>query len=245
MDNRYTTPRLTHNILKFIHIFLKRIFLWITRVSPVSVRGMTRSYTGRARCAILLRRISGKMRAACKPGSVPGKAGRWPFIWDARRRTPRATYPNDRPEDRIARKGCRSYLVLLPVGFAMPATLPPPRRALAAPFHPCPRARRLRRAVCSLWHFPWGHPRRELPGTVSPWSPDFPPPQPDQPERERPPGHPHEPVSRVFSTMTEPPESGEPPKSRHPGPPTRNRPFRAERFPGPARDGETRANATK
>ena len=30
-------------------------------------------------------------------------------------------------------------------------------------------------AVCSLWHFPWGRPRRGLPGTVFPWSPDFPP----------------------------------------------------------------------
>jgi hypothetical protein len=26
-----------------------------------------------------------------------------------------------------------------------------------------------------LWHFPWGRPRRALPGTVPPWSPDFPP----------------------------------------------------------------------
>jgi len=33
-----------------------------------------------------------------------------------------------------------------------------------------------RRAVCFLWHFPWGRPRRALPGTVFPWSPDFPPP---------------------------------------------------------------------
>ena len=32
-------------------------------------------------------------------------------------------------------------------------------------------------AVCFLWHFPWGHPRRALPGTVFPWSPDFPPPK--------------------------------------------------------------------
>ena len=31
-------------------------------------------------------------------------------------------------------------------------------------------------AVCSLWHFPWGHPRRPLAATVDPWSPDFPPP---------------------------------------------------------------------
>ena len=29
-------------------------------------------------------------------------------------------------------------------------------------------------AVCFLWHFPWGRPRRPLAGTVFPWSPDFP-----------------------------------------------------------------------
>ena len=33
----------------------------------------------------------------------------------------------------------------------------------------------VRRAVCFLWHCPWGRPRRALPGTVPPWSPDFPP----------------------------------------------------------------------
>ncbi len=42
------------------------------------------------------------------------------------------------------------------------------------------------RAVCSLWHFPWGRPRRPLAGTVVPWSPDFPPP--DCYTRQRPPG---------------------------------------------------------
>ncbi len=30
-------------------------------------------------------------------------------------------------------------------------------------------------AVCFLWHYPWGRPRRPLAGTVFPWSPDFPP----------------------------------------------------------------------
>ena len=30
---------------------------------------------------------------------------------------------------------------------------------------------------CFLWHFPWGRPRRALPGTVFPWSPDFPRPR--------------------------------------------------------------------
>ncbi len=37
------------------------------------------------------------------------------------------------------------------------------------------------RAVCFLWHFPWGRPRRALPGTVFPWSPDFPPLRPFDP----------------------------------------------------------------
>ena len=40
---------------------------------------------------------------------------------------------------------------------------------------------RSRPAVCFLWHFPWGRPRRALPGTVFPWSPDFPPPLPQEP----------------------------------------------------------------
>ena len=33
-------------------------------------------------------------------------------------------------------------------------------------------------AVRSLWHCPWGRPRRMLSGTVCRWSPDFPLPQP-------------------------------------------------------------------
>ena len=39
---------------------------------------------------------------------------------------------------------------------------------------PLPAIRR-QPAVCFLWHCPWGRPRRVLPGTVYPWSPDFPP----------------------------------------------------------------------
>jgi len=67
----------------------------------------------------------------------------------------------------------RPYSVLLPVGFAMPVPLPVPRWALTPPFHPYPTAEAAR-AVCFLRHFPWGRPRRALPGTVFPWSPDFP-----------------------------------------------------------------------
>jgi len=75
---------------------------------------------------------------------------------------------------------CRPYSVLLPVGFTLPSPLPETRCALAAPFHPCPASllSELRRAVPSLWHFPWGRPRRMLSGTVCRWSPDFPPPPP-------------------------------------------------------------------
>ena len=65
----------------------------------------------------------------------------------------------------------RPYSVLLPVGFAVPVPLPVPRCALAAPFRPFPAEAV---AVCFLWHFPLGCPSRALPGTVLPWSPDFP-----------------------------------------------------------------------
>ena len=62
------------------------------------------------------------------------------------------------------------YMVLLRMGFTMPGPLPARRCALTAPFHPYhPKV-----AVCFLWHFPWGRPRRALPGILILWSPDFP-----------------------------------------------------------------------
>ena len=49
-------------------------------------------------------------------------------------------------------QGIPPYLVLLRVGFALPAALLPRRCALTAPFHPY---RNLAvPAVCFLWHFP-------------------------------------------------------------------------------------------
>ena len=122
-------------------------------------------------------------QAACKPGSVHARAGHGMTI-PLGRLSPGAS--RDRPGrpdpetglPRAVARRRRPYLVLLPVGFAVPPPLPAPRCALAAPFHPHPQAGspRPRRADCSLWHFPWGRPRRALPGTVFPWSPDFPPP---------------------------------------------------------------------
>src|SRR4030095_6758744 len=54
------------------------------------------------------------------------------FIWAAHYWTALATYP------RVKRSGplLLSYLVLLRVGFALPAGLLRPRCALTAPFHP-------------------------------------------------------------------------------------------------------------
>src|SRR3984885_13198283 len=107
-------------------------------------------------------------------------AGR-PFLWDAPRGAPHATNPDGEAGTPLHPCGHRRpYSVLLPVGFTLPPLLPGARCALAAPFRPCPRAAspRLARAVCFLWQFPWGRPRRTLSGTVFPWSPDFPLPDP-------------------------------------------------------------------
>ena len=81
------------------------------------------------------------------------------------------------PRAGVLPPACRPYLVLLPVGFAVPPLSPGARCALTAPFHPYRRGYEVPwPAVCSLWHCPWGRPRRALPGTAFPWSPDFPPP---------------------------------------------------------------------
>ena len=122
-----------------------------------------------------------RVRAVCKPGSVLDR-GRGVTI-HLGRALPHAS--RNLPERSTRKKGRvrgrrRSYSVLLPVGFAVPPPLPAARCALTAPFHPdpqmlAPEGAASRRADCSLWHFPWGCPRRVLPGTVFPWSPDFPP----------------------------------------------------------------------
>jgi len=105
---------------------------------------------------------------ACKPGSVPARAG------DGHSSGTLVAERLTRPTRTAIRKRimCRPYLVLLPVGLAVPSSLPNPRCALTAPFHPCVTRRWF--AVWFLWRCPWGHPRRMLSVTVFPWSPDFP-----------------------------------------------------------------------
>src|SRR5260221_8587122 len=70
---------------------------------------------------------------------------------------------------------CHPYLVLLPVGFALPPPLPAARCALTAPFHPCrPRARgRGGVGGVVLWHFPSGCPPPALPRPAIPSHPAF------------------------------------------------------------------------
>ena len=94
----------------------------------------------------------------CKPNSVRLAAGR-SFLWAAHYCAAQATYP----EVVARRAGTRSgglelppYLVLLRVGFALPAALLPRRCALTAPFHPYLSL--AARAVCFLWHFPSSFP---------------------------------------------------------------------------------------
>src|ERR1700739_4758274 len=60
----------------------------------------------------------------------------------------------------VAARAVRSYRTLSP--------LPSRLKAFFGPRGP---------AVCFLWRFPWGRPRRTLSGAVSVWSPDFPPPE--------------------------------------------------------------------
>lgn len=70
---------------------------------------------------------------------APCGARTWrPFILDACRHAPHATYPGGGPETALEGfPSHRPYSVLLPVGFAVPLLLPVARWALTPPFHPC------------------------------------------------------------------------------------------------------------
>ena len=120
------------------------------------------------------RKCEGYRQSACKPGSVwlrlaPERGSHSSGTTLARRLTQPTRIAD--PETGLAlSRTCHPYSVLLPAGFTMPSLSPGPRWALTPPFHPHPACR----AVCFLWHFPWGRPRRTLSGAVFPWSPDFP-----------------------------------------------------------------------
>jgi hypothetical protein len=87
-----------------------------------------------------------RCQTACKPGSVPPSAKMTVAVMAIPLGRPSPNASCDRPERRregspgtigSLRNACRSYLVLLPVGFSLPPPLPAARCALTAPFHPC------------------------------------------------------------------------------------------------------------
>ncbi len=124
----------------------------------------------------------GARRPVSRVLSASVDAGR-PFLWDAPRGAPRATYPSDGAGTPLRQPG----------GHRPPAAPAAPIRSCSRwglPCRPCYQGRgallphrfaladggrTLAPAVCFLWHCPWGRPRRPLAGTVFPWSPDFPP----------------------------------------------------------------------
>ena len=80
--------------------------------------------------------------------------------------------PGWRRGNRLGLRPCHPYSVLLPVGFTNAASVAVRAVRSYRTVSPLPPQEM---AVCSLLHCPWGCPRRALPGTVFPWSPDFPP----------------------------------------------------------------------
>ena len=84
-------------------------------------------------------------QTACKPGSVPlsgfpkGGDGHSSGAPVAERLVRPTRAAARRPARHLGslRDACRSYLVLLPVGFSLPPPLPAARCALTAPFQPC------------------------------------------------------------------------------------------------------------
>ena len=115
----------------------------------------------------------------CKPGSVRhrinGDCAAIPLGGGLPR--PSSNQPGRRAGTRLM---WHPYSVLHPVGFTVPDPLPGPRCALAAPFRPypseggrCPFCGTIpEESLPRLTIL-----RRALPGTVVPWSPDFPRPR--------------------------------------------------------------------
>jgi hypothetical protein len=127
--------------------------------------------------------VKGCGSRTCKPNSVRLAAGR-SFLWAAHYCRAQATYPEvvarrAGTHPRRGPKACRRippYLVLLRVGFALPAALLRRRCALTAPFHPYLSL--AARAVCFLWHFPSNRLKPALPDVIRHTalrSSDFPP----------------------------------------------------------------------
>ena len=143
-----------------------------------------------AEISVLITFYYTKGQTVCKPGSVPRLSGdghsSGTFVAERLARPTRAAARKARPAAR-SRAACRSYLVLLPVGFALPPPLPAARCALTAPFHPCrpPPRKAASSAVCFCGTFPGVAPAGRYPAPCLRGARTFLPP-PSEPDKERP-----------------------------------------------------------
>ena len=125
---------------------------------------------------------------ACKPGSVwRVTPPRRPFLWERDCSRPRATNPGGgrdfawtpNPPRKRRTPGTRAAPIRSCSRWGLPCRCRCRQRGALLPhrFTLASTGSRPAPAVSSLWHFPWGRPRRPLAATVNPWSPDFPPPR--------------------------------------------------------------------
>ncbi len=104
-------------------------------------RNASRPLTDAGECYAGARCEPGKRK--CQPVYKPGSVwrGRTPRVTTIHLGRPSPDASCDPPGRLWPETRHHPYAVLLPAGFAVPATLPPPRWALTPPFHPYPRER--------------------------------------------------------------------------------------------------------
>jgi len=86
-----------------------------------------------------------------------------------------ATYPGNWTETlHYCRNSMSPLFGLAPDGVYLAATVTGRAVRSYRTLSPLPKVVYTAEAVYFLWHFPWGYPRRVLPGILFPWSPDFP-----------------------------------------------------------------------
>src|SRR3954471_18652148 len=122
-------------------------------------------------------------QTACKPGSVPPgpKPRHWrSFLWTAPRGTVLATYPDRsglrQPCPHLPKDKCERTVPIRSCSWRGLPCRPCCQARVGLLPHPFTLTPDESEAVCSLWRYPWGHPRRALPAAMSSWSPDFPRP---------------------------------------------------------------------
>ena len=76
---------------------------------------------------------------------------------------------------RLSGNGLRAVPIWSCSRWGLPCRRCCQQRGALLPHHFNLASPKRRSAVSFLWRCPWGRPRRSLSGTVSPWSPDFPP----------------------------------------------------------------------